>query len=341
MKYLLFITMIFMCDACDHKGEPLTTRVLLGVKSDDVTLDVPSSDVKADGKDSKLVTLKVTGSGSDILNRNVTFSISPIGVFKNGQTTYTIRLANQDNATVSANVFSTKEGKANITVKIDNVEMQGSINFEKISMLNNLSFGTQATTTLADNYSTAELILTAKPESGITQERKVTFVTDKGTFEETGTKEYLTDLDATSNAKAHLKHNKAENVKVTAKIANTYDANTDVKFDAASPEFIEEFVHDKTIKPSLESKIMIIAKLKRTKGMVSEGQKVIFKDEFGNGGPSVGSFLSSTLSKGSGEVSAIYQLTNTNLTDLPKLLYIKVYDDSGKNKLGETTIIIQ
>ncbi|MCF0051650.1 hypothetical protein LXM25_16395 [Dyadobacter sp. LJ53] len=345
MRIISFVILLLLFIGCGDEPGDLTSPVLKEpvVTPDMVMFEVPAGNIRADGTDFKQV--KLTISGTYLKDKAVTFTISPVGVFDNGKDTFTTPLNASNEATTK--ILSTKEGKAIVMAKIDEVEKPVTITFEKMLPVNNLSFSNPPTIPLADNYSTAELIVTADLTNGVAQDRKVKFVTDKGTFHD-GSKEYTANISTNNIAKAYLKHNKAELVRVTAIIADTYPIDTHVQFVQALPEQIFVFPETNTIAPKLDSKIKITAKLVRDKGTVSDGQVVIFEDEFGNGGPSVGSFLSNTLSDSSGEVSATYQLTNANLTGLPKLLYMKAYitDKSDpanpvKRKLGENTIVIQ
>lgn len=336
-KLLLFFSLLISCD----KVEELQKVTLIGeqIKDTEMTLTIPVGSVQADGKTFSVVTLTITTTNKSLIkNKSVTFDISPVGKFSNGSTSISIALDLDGKAV--AYVSSIIEGKGTIKAKVDDAVRTGSIDFTKVnvpSAIDTLVLTVSKNDVLADNYSYAEINATSKDPTTLAKTKTIKFTTDKGSFSN-DLKEITTNIGLDNVAKAYLKYNKPELVRVTATISNTYTKELFVKFVPALPDQI--FIEPKTINLSskLPSNSEIVARLVRSTGLVSDGQVVIFYDSTATN-KSIGTFFNTTKSNTSGEATAQYSLQDSTYKGF---VYIKGYvNDGAKKILGVNRILIK
>ena len=345
MKYLIVFFVLFIIFSSCTNSAKLTPPDLVNdsVKSSDIVLTPANRNIPADSLTYDQFVIKV--SSNVLANyKQVTFDISPVGKFTDGSTVKNVSIDASGNA--YAFVFSSTPGIATVRATIGNLVRTSSIVFTPkidtvtISVLNNY--------TLADNTSYAEVIAQSKDPNIILTMKSITFTADRGTFSN-NQQTYTTNVILDSSikpyviAKAYLKDNKVENVRVRASVSNNYLIDTIVTFTPAWPSLIIINPGVSILRDTFTSQTTVTAKLSRSSGSVSIGQIVHFYDSSSLGINKIGTFLSTSALADtiSGIASSQYWITDT--THFKGFVYIVGTVDTGSTTklMGYNQILIR
>lgn len=336
MKAYYILIAIILLYSCSDKVEDLKDPNLKveTLAPGDVQLTVTGDNIPADGKTFSEIKMKVNRA-AETDSKEVTFDISPVGKFSNGATSIKLTLDANGEARVFAS--SSTDGVAYVKATVGEVSQTVVVKFLKPAtpVVDTLKLSVVRELVPADNYAYVEIQAVVEDPEVLKEMKTIKFITDKGTFPN-DTKEYTITLGLDGVAKAYIKHNRAEMVRVTATVGNSYSKELNIRFIPSLPEqiFIEPSVASMVADPAAKS--VIKARLVRSQGSVSEGQTVYFYDSTVNG--SVGIFLNTTRSGTNGEATTEYWLQDTSYRGY---VYIKGYVNTDTGRvLGMSRILI-
>lgn len=305
------------------------------VAPDSITLIIDSTTMLANGTNVSKVTVTL-GTNLAKNNTEVKLKISPIGRFTNNAQEIDVPVSL--NRQAITHISSVDGGVAYITATVAGITQVATISFTKTpaAVTDTVKATIVQDNVDADYYSYA-IIEATVPRPAAGQTRSITFNTDKGTFADNN-KSYTVTADAAGNARAYLKHNKAEIAIVTISSASAFSTTQNITFKTAWPENLFVDLGAGTMSRTPGSTVNVIARLTRNTGTVSEGITVSFKDST-QSGTSVGTFFNVGKSGSNGNATATYSLQDTSYQGY---IYIVSTVNNGTNIIrGVNRVLVQ
>ena len=190
----------------------------------------------------------------------------------------------------------------------------------------------------SDNYSYAEISAVIEGNQALSNQI-IIFSADRGLFSNDSSI-YITNVSINDTAKAYIKYNKAEIVRISASISNANTKEAFVTFFPSYPDQILIAPDISVLTDSFGSNTIINTKLVRLNGTVNTGFVIHYYDSTAtNPGRSVGTCLNSSLSDSIGNATTQYSLQDTSYHGF---VYIKSYVDTDTGRVsGLNRIYVQ